>query len=110
MPPRPRALADVADTSTAGAAATGATPGPGVGDGIGGAAGDGVAAAGRGGVNVTLGDVPGAVLPGIGEGAWIGVVPASDSYVAALDAVLAAWDGSDGDNARASNGAARLAQ
>ena len=61
-----------------------------------------MAAAGRGRVNVTPGDVPGAVLPGIGEGAWIGVVSASDSHVAALDAVLAAWDRSDGENARAS--------
>ena len=49
----------VADTGTAGAA-NGATPGPVVGDGSGGAAaGDAMAAAGRGRVNVTLGDMPG---------------------------------------------------
>jgi hypothetical protein len=31
-------------------------------------------------------------------------VPASDSRIAALDAVLAAWDQSDGEHARASKG------
>jgi hypothetical protein len=55
--------------AAAGAATVGATPGPGVGDGIGGAA---VAAAGLGRANVSLGDVPGQVLQGIGEDARFG--------------------------------------